>query len=87
MSLKEWWSWYWKTRFADPYYGFMCRVLKKHEYVLYSVGHNYGKECRHCFHPGLLSEADIDEITASHPRYDCMDEAEEEVAEDGPETY
>lgn len=77
-------SWLWRKLFSTPYHTFMCRTLKKHEFVLYSVGHNFGKECRFCFHPGLLSEADIDEIQAGWPRYVCE---EDEVVENGPESH
>lgn len=34
----------------------------RHSMVLYSVGHNYGRECTWCSRPGLLSKDDLDTI-------------------------
>jgi hypothetical protein len=39
-----------------------CRWLNRHTDILYSVGHNIGKECRYCKRHGGLTPQDIAEM-------------------------
>lgn len=68
-----------------------CRLLGRHRDVLYHVGHNFGKECRFCGRPGLLTMADIKEVQGAVSwlyrrggEHEMVAEAEASRSTDGP---
>jgi hypothetical protein len=57
-----------------------CRRFDKHTDILFSVGHNMGKECRYCKRIGTLTPGDIAELKESWPVSLRFPGGEDEVA-------
>jgi hypothetical protein len=61
------WDTRWRDRVFRSAFLLRCRWFNRHTDVLYSVGHNPGKECRDCKRHGTLTPEDIEELKQNWP--------------------
>lgn len=67
------------------FYLWRCRHFDKHVDVLYSVGHNPGKECWYCKRLTSLTAADREQLKRNWPRSLRLPGGDDEVALETPE--
>jgi hypothetical protein len=66
--LKLAWDYRRKDQAFRWFYLWRCRRLDRHVDVLYSVGHNPGKECHYCKKQSPLTPAEVAEMQENWPR-------------------
>jgi hypothetical protein len=77
--LKLAWDFRRRDQIFRWFYLLRCRWLDRHVDVLYSVGHNPGKECHYCKRHGTLTPADIEEMKKNWPMILRFPGSEDEV--------